>query len=101
MIGDMNDYLLSVAVFGGIVVFLVGILLLVEARVVQKGERTIVINAVLVSTLECAVTTLKDLGLFSEVVQVQVSRSYDIAGSIMFRPVDPVWIIVARGAACS
>jgi hypothetical protein len=32
---------------------------------------------------------------------VQVSRSHEIAGSIMFKPIDPVWIIVARGAACS
>jgi len=40
----MSEYLLSVAVFGGVVVVLVGILLLVEARVVQKGDRTIVIN---------------------------------------------------------
>ena len=64
-------------------------------------KRTIVINAVMVSTLERAVATLKDLGTFTEVVQVQVSRSYDIAGSIMFRPIDPVFIIVARGAACS
>jgi cobalt-precorrin-6B (C15)-methyltransferase len=67
----------------------------------KKVKRTIVINAVMVSTLESAVTTLKQLGIFSEVVQVQVSRSYDIAGSIMFRPIDPVFIIVARGAACS
>ena len=67
----------------------------------KKVKRTIVINAVLVSTLERAVATLKELGLFSEVVQVQVSRSTDIAGSIMFRPIDPVFIIVARGAACS
>jgi len=67
----------------------------------QKVKRTIVINAVMVSTLERAVSTLKDLGLFVEVVQVQVSRSFDIAGSIMFRPLDPVYIIVARGAACS
>jgi cobalt-precorrin-6B (C15)-methyltransferase len=66
-----------------------------------KVRRTIVINAVMVSTLERAVATLKDLGIFTEVVQVQVSRSYDIAGSIMFRPIDPVYIIVARGAACS
>jgi cobalt-precorrin-6B (C15)-methyltransferase len=64
-------------------------------------RRTIVINAVMVSTLERAVATLKDLGIFTEVVQVQVSRSYDIAGSIMFRPIDPVFIIVARGTACS
>ena len=67
----------------------------------KKVKRTIVINAVMVSTLECAVASLKDLGIFTEVVQVQVSRSYDIAGSIMFRPIDPVFIIVARGAACS
>jgi cobalt-precorrin-6B (C15)-methyltransferase len=68
---------------------------------VKKVKRTIVINAVMVSTLERAVATLKDLGVFIEVVQVQVSRSSDIAGSIMFRPIDPVFIIVARGAACS
>ncbi len=67
----------------------------------KKVKRTIVINAVMVSTLERAVTALQELGLFTEVVQVQVSRSHDIAGSIMFRPIDPVFIIVARGAACS
>lgn len=64
-------------------------------------KRTIVINAVLLSTLERAVRVLTGLGLFCEVVQVQVSRSQEIAGSIMFRPIDPVYIIVARGSACS
>jgi cobalt-precorrin-6B (C15)-methyltransferase len=67
----------------------------------KRVKRNIVINAVMVNTLERAVTALKDLGIFTEVVQVQVSRSYDIAGSIMFRPIDPVFVIVARGAACS
>lgn len=67
----------------------------------KNVKRTIVINAVMVSTLERAVATAKDLGIFVEAVQVQVSRSYDIAGSIMFRPIDPVFIIIARGAACS
>lgn len=66
-----------------------------------RVKRAIVINAVMVSTLERAVSTLKDLGIFSEAVQVQVSRSQDIGSSIMFRPIDPVYIIVARGAACS
>ena len=67
----------------------------------KQVKRTIVINAVMVGTLERAVTVLKELGLFTEVVQVQVSRSHDIAGSIMFKPIDPVYIIVGRGAACS
>lgn len=66
-----------------------------------KVRRTIVVNAVMVSTLERAVATAKDLGIFQEAVQVQVFRSHDIAGSFMFRPIDPVYIIVARGAACS
>jgi cobalt-precorrin-6B (C15)-methyltransferase len=67
----------------------------------KKVKRTIVINAVLVGTLEQAVTALKGLGIFTEVVLVQISRSYDIAGSIMFRPIDPVYIIIGRGTACS
>jgi cobalt-precorrin-6B (C15)-methyltransferase len=67
----------------------------------KKVKRTIVINAVMLSTLERAVTTLKELGIFCEVVQVQIARSHEIAGSIMFKPIDPVYIIVARGAACS
>jgi len=71
------------------------------AVLAPKVKRTIVINAVMLSTLNTAVTTLKGLGLFCEVVQVQVSRSYEIGGSIMFRPIDPVFVIVARGAACS
>jgi precorrin-6B methylase 2 len=31
---------------------------------------------------------------------VQAARSKAIAGSIMFRPGDPVYIIVGRGTAC-
>lgn len=67
----------------------------------KKVRRTIVINAVLLSTVCDAVSALQDMGLFIEVVQVQVSRSHPIAGSIMFKPIDPVFIIVARGTACS
>ena len=67
----------------------------------KKVKGTIVINAVLVSTLAEAVSTLQELGIFAEVVQVQVARSHWIAGSIMFKPIDPVYVIVGRGAACS
>jgi cobalt-precorrin-6B (C15)-methyltransferase len=67
----------------------------------RRVKRTIVINAVMVSTLEHAVATTKALGIFAEAVQVQVSRSHELGGSIMFRPIDPVFIIVARGAVCS
>jgi cobalt-precorrin-6B (C15)-methyltransferase len=66
----------------------------------KKVRRTIVINAVLLSTVTQAVATMQQLGIFCEVVQVQVARSHEIAGSFMFKPIDPVFIIVGRGAAC-
>jgi len=98
---DATDYLKNDQVFD--CAFLGGTKDITEILPVlaKNVKRTMVINAVMVSTLEHAVTTLKELGIFTEVVQVQVSRSYDIAGSIMFKPIDPVFIIVARGAACS
>jgi cobalt-precorrin-6B (C15)-methyltransferase len=65
-----------------------------------KVKRTIVINAVLLSTVTKAVATMQQLGIFCEVVQVQIARSHEIAGSLMFRPIDPVFIIVGRGTAC-
>ncbi|MGD0081369.1 MAG: methyltransferase domain-containing protein [Methanoregula sp.] len=67
----------------------------------KKVRGAIVINAVLVSTLAEAVSKLQELGIFVEAVQVQVARSHGIAGSIMFKPLDPVYVIVGRGAACS
>ena len=66
----------------------------------KKVRRTIVVNAVLLSTLTKAVTTMQQLGIFCEVVQVQVARSHEIAGSIMFKPIDPVFVIVGKGIAC-
>jgi cobalt-precorrin-6B (C15)-methyltransferase len=66
---------------------------------VKKVRRTIVINAVLLTTLDEAVAIMQQQGIFKEVVQVQVARSHRIAGSIMFKPLDPVYIIVGGGSA--
>jgi cobalt-precorrin-6B (C15)-methyltransferase len=90
-----NDRIYDCAFIGG-TKHLTEILPILAGRV----RRMIVINAVLVSTLADAVSTLQGLGIFCEAVQVQVARSHPIASSIMFRPVDPVFIITARGTAC-
>ncbi|MGA2912162.1 MAG: methyltransferase domain-containing protein [Methanoregula sp.] len=66
----------------------------------KKVRRTIVVNAVLLSTLAQTVATMQQIGIFCEVVQVQVARSHEIAGSIMFKPIDPVYVIVGKGIAC-
>jgi cobalt-precorrin-6B (C15)-methyltransferase len=65
----------------------------------KKQVRTVVVNAVLLSTLSEAVAVMQRLSIFREAVQVMVSRSSDLSGSIMFRPLDPVFIIVG-GRPC-
>ncbi|MCK4269300.1 MAG: cobalt-precorrin-6Y C(15)-methyltransferase, partial [Methanogenium sp.] len=62
----------------------------------RKGCKRVVINAVLLNTVTKAVNTLKKLGIFEEVVHVQVSSSYTLAGDIMLKPKNPVYIIVGR-----
>jgi cobalt-precorrin-6B (C15)-methyltransferase len=66
----------------------------------KSVRRRIVVNAVLVSTLQTAVATMQEIGIFCEVVHVQIARSHEIGKSIMFRPIDPVYVIVGNGAAC-
>jgi len=97
---DATDFLKSDRIFD--CAFVGGTQQLAEVLplLAKKVRRTIVVNAVLVSTLANAVTTMKQLGIFSEVVQVQITRSHEIAGSIMFKPIDPVFVIVGKGLAC-
>jgi len=63
-----------------------------------KGR--IVVNAVMVGTLQSAIESMQRLGIFVEAVHLQVSRSAGIAGGVMFKPINPVYIIVG-GAGCS
>lgn len=65
----------------------------------ERQVRTVVVNAVLLSTLSEAVSVMQQLSMFREAVQVTVSRSSSLAGSIMFKPLDPVFIIVG-GCPC-
>jgi cobalt-precorrin-6B (C15)-methyltransferase len=62
----------------------------------EKVRGHIVVNAVMVRTLHRAVEGMKRLGIFEEALHVQVSRSHDIVDNIMFRPIDPVYIIIGR-----
>ncbi|MCX6684235.1 MAG: methyltransferase domain-containing protein [Methanoregula sp.] len=97
---DAVDYLTSDRIFDCAFVGGTQHLNLILPVLAKKVTRTIVINAVLLSTLEEAVATMKQLGIFYEVVQVQVARSHEIAGSLMFKPIDPVYVIVGKGTAC-
>ncbi|MDD1673488.1 MAG: precorrin-6Y C5,15-methyltransferase (decarboxylating) subunit CbiT [Methanomicrobiales archaeon] len=60
----------------------------------QKVSGSIVVNAVLIHTVDIAISSLKRLGIFKEALQVQVSRSHALGEGMMFRPSEQVYIIV-------
>jgi cobalt-precorrin-6B (C15)-methyltransferase len=65
----------------------------------ERKVRSVVVNAVLLSTLYEAISAMQQLSMFQEVVQVMVARSSPLKDGIMFRPLDPVFIIVG-GCSC-
>ena len=56
-------------------------------------EGRVVVTAVILETLETARTVLEQAGWEVEVVQVQVSRSYPLAGGTALQALNPVWVI--------
>jgi precorrin-6Y C5,15-methyltransferase (decarboxylating) len=56
-------------------------------------EGRVVVTAALLETLETARTALEQAGWEVEVVQLQVSRSHDLAGGTALQALNPVWVI--------
>lgn len=64
----------------------------------QKTSR-FVVSSVRVETVAEALEIMKLNNIFSELIQVQISRGYELAGGTMFRPENPVFLIVG-GKRC-
>ncbi|MDV0444392.1 bifunctional cobalt-precorrin-7 (C(5))-methyltransferase/cobalt-precorrin-6B (C(15))-methyltransferase [Methanorbis rubei] len=62
-------------------------------RLDAEGCRSIVVNAVLIETVVEAMHTMQSLGIFQEAVHLQISRSYELVERIMFKPINPIYII--------
>ncbi|HIJ06785.1 MAG TPA: precorrin-6Y C5,15-methyltransferase (decarboxylating) subunit CbiT [Methanocalculus sp.] len=75
-------------------------LLQVLPLLAEKRVRTIVVNAVLLETATLAIGTMRERGIFSEAIHLQVSRSADLAGKTMFKPENPIYIIVGGCRQC-
>jgi cobalt-precorrin-6B (C15)-methyltransferase len=63
---------------------------------VMKKTRSIVVNAVRIETVVRTIETMKKLGIFEEAVHVLISKSSPIAGETMFKPENPVYIVVGK-----
>lgn len=68
-----------------------GILQVLKKKVIGR----IVVNAVRIQTVSTIIETMQELGIFQEAIHVQVSKSYPLAGEIIFKPLNPVYILVA------
>lgn len=54
----------------------------------------VVANAARIETAARIIGCMKSLGIFEEVVHVQVSKGYELAGETAFKPINPVYIVV-------
>ncbi|HJH32448.1 MAG TPA: precorrin-6Y C5,15-methyltransferase (decarboxylating) subunit CbiT [Methanosarcinaceae archaeon] len=62
----------------------------------EKRVLRVVVNAVRIETVVRTINTMRELGIFDEVLHVAVSRGAPIAGETMFKPENPVYIIVGK-----
>ena len=59
-----------------------------------KVRGRVVANAARIETTARIIRCMKSIGIFEEVIHVQVSKSYELAGETAFKPANPVYIVV-------
>ncbi len=62
---------------------------------VESLDGRAVINAVRLETAARTVSKLRELNILKEVIHVQLSRGYELAGEVVFKPINPVYVVVA------
>ena len=62
----------------------------------EKKAKSIVLNAVRIETVVNVINKMKELDLFEEALHIIVSRSAPITGETMFKPENPIYIIVGK-----
>jgi len=60
---------------------------------IQKGFARFVVSAVRIETVALALDIMKKNGVFKELLQIQLSRGNELAGGIMLKPENPVFLI--------
>lgn len=87
---DGYDFLLSnnpdCVFFGGTF----GILEMLEVC----SARRVAINCARMDVALSVAEKMRDLGIFREIVAVNISRSYELAGGIAFKALNPVFVVV-------
>ncbi|MDV0447056.1 hypothetical protein MsAg5_09280 [Methanosarcinaceae archaeon Ag5] len=65
-------------------------------QLVEKGARSIIVNAVRIETVVRVIEHMKKLGVYDETVHIIASKSEELTGETMFKPENPVYIMCAK-----
>lgn len=65
----------------------------------MRKTRRFVVSAVKLETVALAINTMKHHERFIELIHIQISRGHELAGGTMFKPENPVFLIVG-GKQC-
>jgi len=68
-------------------------------EILMRKTRRFVVSAVKLETVAEALEIMKLNNIFLELIQIQVSRGHELAGGTMFKPENPVFLIVG-GKQC-
>ena len=60
----------------------------------KKSNVRFVVSAVKIETVSIALETMKRNNVFKELLQIQLSRGNELAGGTMFKPENPIFLIV-------
>lgn len=61
---------------------------------IRKAQVRFVVSAVKIETVAIALETMKRNNVFKELLQIQLSRGNELAGGTMFKPENPIFLIV-------
>jgi len=61
---------------------------------IRKSQVRFVVSAVKIETVAIALETMKRNNVFKELLQIQLSRGNELAGGTMFKPENPIFLIV-------
>jgi len=56
----------------------------------------VVVNLARIGVAFQVTELMKSQGIFEELLQINISRGYDLAGDIALRPVNPIFMVVGR-----
>ena len=61
-----------------------------------KPGCTMVVNLARIGAASRVVELMKGHGIFQELLQIQISRGYELGGDTALRPMNPIFMVVAR-----